>query len=94
MEEPKPANHVIRYNLLVLLGAAVLAATLAPLTDGGSVIVFGLTFLLQAGINLLLALVNLGKHPAPYFLSMLLVLLVGFGACTGMVATGLINLNV
>jgi hypothetical protein len=45
---------------------------------------FGLGFLAQSGINLLLGFINLRNRPAPYFLSAALVLLIGFGACAGM----------
>lgn len=83
--EPKPVpTSVIRNNLLLLLGAALLATAMAKPTDGGSPIMFGLGFLAQSGINLLLGFINLRHRPALYFLSAALVLLIGFGACAGM----------
>jgi succinate dehydrogenase/fumarate reductase cytochrome b subunit len=91
--EARP-NHVLRNNLLGLLLAAVVLGVLAPVTDSGSIILFAFGYLLQAVINLILGVVyifkhaNNGKSAAPYFLSAVLVLLIGFGACSGMFMLG------
>ena len=85
----KPALHIIRNNLLAVLAAAVLLGVLAKVTELSSVVLFVLVYLGQALVNLVLGFVHLGRGPqdvgaAPYFLSMLLVLIIGFGACSGM----------
>jgi multicomponent K+:H+ antiporter subunit F len=91
--ETRP-NHVLRNNLLGLLLAAVLLGVLAPVTDSGSIMLFAFGYLLQAGVNLLIGVAYLfkpsavGRSAAPYFLSALLVLVIGFGACSGMFMLG------
>ncbi|GAB3745020.1 hypothetical protein GCM10027594_23680 [Hymenobacter agri] len=82
-------GRIIRNNLLILLGAAVVLGLAVKWMDGAAAILFGLFYLGQALANLILALTHLGSGPqetgaAPYFLSLLLVLLIGFGACTGL----------
>lgn len=82
-------GRIVRNNLLLLLGAAAVLGLAVKWMDGAAAILFGLLYLGQALTNLILALVHLGRGPqepgaAPYFLSMLLVLLIGFGACTGL----------
>lgn len=100
MEPEKPASgHILRNNLLGVLAAAVVFGALAPLTDGGSAGVFALVYGVQVVVNLILGLVYLvkrsgaGQSPAPYFLSALLVLLIGFGACSFMVMSSLGNMH-
>lgn len=91
--ETRP-NHVLRNNLLGLLLAAVVLGVLAPITDSGSIMLFAFGYLLQAGVNLLIGVAYLfkpstvGQSAAPYFLSALLVLIIGFGACSGMFMLG------
>ncbi|MBO0358063.1 hypothetical protein J0X19_08925 [Hymenobacter sp. BT186] len=86
----KPTQHIIRNNLLGLLLAAVVLGALAPVTDSGSIMLFAFGYLLQAGVNLIIGVAYLfkpaavGQSAAPYFLSALLVLIIGFGACSGM----------
>lgn len=95
MSDPAPQpNHIIRNNLLGLLVAAVVLGLLARTTDSGSIVLFAFGYLVQAAVNLILGVVyvfkhaNKGKSAAPYFLSAVLVLLIGFGACSGMFMLG------
>lgn len=89
---PQP-NHILRNNLLGLLLAAVVLGLLAGVTELGSAALFAFGYVIQAAVNVVLGLFHLfqntnqptDKSPAPYFLSALLVLLIGFGACSGMV---------
>lgn len=89
----KPAIHIIRNNLLVVVVAAVLLGLLAEVTNQASASIFVIVYLGQALFNLIMGLAHLGRGPqdvgaAPYFLSMLLVLIIGFGACSGMFILG------
>jgi hypothetical protein len=89
----KLAQHIIRNNLLAVLAAAVLLGLAAKFIDQSAAVVFGLFYLGQALFNLILALAHLGRGPqnmgaTPYFLSMLLVLIIGFGACSGIFMLG------
>ena len=84
----KPAQHIIRNNLLALLATAVVLGLAAKLIDESAIFLFGFIYLGQALLNLMLGFAHLGRGPkdvgaAPYFLSMLLVLIIGFGACSG-----------
>ncbi len=87
--------RVVRNNLVGLLIAGVLAASLAPFTDGNTVVLFGIGFLIQAGINVLVAVIQglQGKAVLGYVLSAVLVVMIGFGACSGMLALNLLKLN-
>ncbi|MBF9221069.1 hypothetical protein [Hymenobacter ruricola] len=81
-------GSIIRNNLLVLLAAAVLLGLAAKFIDDSAILLFGFVYLGQALLNLILAFVHLTRGPedvgaAPYFLSTLLVLIIGFGACSG-----------
>jgi multicomponent K+:H+ antiporter subunit F len=87
MEKPT-FGSIVRNNLLVVLGAAVVLGLAANLGVDAGIFLFGFFYLGQALFNLILALAHLGRGPedvgaAPYFVSMLLVLIVGFGACSG-----------
>jgi hypothetical protein len=87
MEKPT-FGSIIRNNLLVLLAAAVLLGLATVLIGDSTVFLFGILYLGQALFNLIMAFVHIGRGPddvgsAPYFLSMLLVLIIGFGACSG-----------
>ena len=89
----KPAQLIIRNNLLVVVVAAVLLGLLAEVTNQASASIFVIVYLGQALFNLIMGLAHLGRGPqdvgaAPYFLSMLLVLIIGFGACSGMFILG------
>ena len=92
-------GNILRNNLLIVVGAAVVLGAFAPSTDGGSAIPFALLYGGQVLVNLILGLVHLGKRaitgqsPAPYFLSALLVLIIGFGACSFMVLGNLGNMH-
>lgn len=84
----KPAQHIIRNNLLAVLATAVVLGLAAKFIDESSIFLFAAVYLGQALLNLILGFVHLGRGPqdvgaAPYFLSMLLVLVIGFGACSG-----------
>ena len=84
----KPAQRIIRNNLLALLGTAVVLGLVAKFFNEGAIFLFALIYLGQALVNLLLGFTHLGRGPqdvgaAPFFLSMLLVLIIGFGACSG-----------
>lgn len=93
-EKPTPTTHILRNNLLIVLGGAVVLGALAKSTDNGTTFLFGLGYCVQVAINLLLGVVFLikpkevGRSAAPYFLSALLVLLIGFGACAAMFSLG------
>ena len=84
----KPAQHIIRNNLVALLAAAVVLGLAAKIISVSAIFLFGFLYLGQALLNLILGFMHLGSKPgepgaAPYFLSMLLVLIIGFGACSG-----------
>ena len=87
-------GRIVRNNLLTLLAATVALGVVAQFFGEGALMLFGLFYLGQALVNLILAFTRLGSKPgevgaAPYFLSMLLVLIIGFGACSGLfVITG------
>ena len=96
----KPAQHIIRNNLLAVLATAVVLGLAAKLIDQSAAFVFALVYLGQAVFNLILGFAHLGRGPqdvgaAPYFLSALLVLIIGFGACSGifMLGGGLGNMH-
>jgi len=81
-------GRIVRNNLLAVLGAAVVLGLAANLGVDAGIFLFGFFYLGQALFNLILAFVHLSRGPedvgaAPYFVSMLLVLIVGFGACSG-----------
>ena len=87
----KAAQRIIRNNLVGLLIAVVGLGLLGKFVSQGAVVLFGALFLGQMTVNLLLGLSSLFSrtsdgNAAPYFLSMLLVLLIGFGACAGMMS--------
>ncbi|QNH63737.1 hypothetical protein [Hymenobacter sediminicola] len=101
MEPDKPAskpNHVLRNNLLLVVGMAAVLGVLTPATDGGSAFLFAALYGGQVFLNLILGVIRLvkstpGQSAAPYFLSALLVLLIGFGACSVMVLGILGNMH-
>lgn len=87
----KSAQHIIRNNLVGLLLSAVGLGLLGKFVSQGAIMLFGALFLGQVAVNLLLGLNSLFSrtgdgNAAAYFLSMLLVLLIGFGACAGMMS--------
>jgi hypothetical protein len=91
-----PTTTVIRNNLIVLLIAGVLAASLAPFTDGATAFMFGVGFLAQAAGNVLAGVIQgiRGRPALGYILSAVLVVMIGFGACSGMFALNLVKFNV
>ena len=85
----KPAQHIIRNNLLALLATAVVLGLAAKFVDSTALFVFGFIYLGQALFNLIPGVAHLGRGPqgvgaAPYFLSMLLIPIISFGACSGL----------
>ncbi|MDO7846030.1 hypothetical protein Q5H92_06665 [Hymenobacter sp. M29] len=87
MEKPT-FGSIVRNNLLIVLGAAVVLGLAANFGFDAGIFLFGFFYLGQALVNLILGFTHLGRGPedagaAPYFVSMLLVLIVGFGACSG-----------
>lgn len=95
MEPEKPAatTHILRNNVLGVLAAAVLLGLLSKITDGKSTALFAFGYGMQVLINVVLGFMHLKKGAAPYFLSALLVLLIGFGACSYMVISNLGNMH-
>ncbi|SHJ27543.1 multicomponent K+:H+ antiporter subunit F [Hymenobacter daecheongensis DSM 21074] len=95
--KPIPPNHILRNNLLGVLAAAVVLGLLSRVTDSASTVVFALGYGVQVLVNVILGITRLGNATppgaAPYFLSALLVLLIGFGACGLMVVTNLGNMH-
>lgn len=94
----KPAQHIIRNNLVLLLLAAVVLGLAGKFVSEGAIMLFGALFLGQVAVNFLVGLSNVfSKDPAaqsaPYFLSMLLVLIIGFGACAGMLSVVPFNIH-
>lgn len=86
-EKPDSTNHILRNNLLLVLGMAVVLGALAPVTSGSSAILFAFAYGGQVVVNVILGFANLGtlgRNAASYFLSALLVLIIGFGACSFM----------
>jgi hypothetical protein len=79
-------RQIIKWNLLGLLAGAVVFGALGLLSDGASLLFFGFQIGLQALANAALGLVHSfgpsdGKA-AGYWLSTLLVLLIGPGFCS------------
>ena len=94
----KPAQHIIRNNLVGLLLSAVGLGLIGKFVSQGAIMLFGVLFLGQVAVNLLLGLNSLFSRTsdgraAPYFLSMLLVLIIGFGACAGMLSVVPFNIH-
>jgi multicomponent K+:H+ antiporter subunit F len=87
MEKPT-FGSVVRNNLLVVLASAVVLGLAAKFIDESAIFLFGLVYVGHVLLNLILAFAHLGRGPedvgaAPYFLSAFLVLIIGFGACSG-----------
>ena len=90
---PPNFGSIVRNNLLALLAAAVVLGLAAKLIDQSAAFLFALIYLGQALFNLVLGFAHMGRGPqdvgaTPYFLSMLLVLIIGFGACSGIFTLG------
>jgi len=88
MSEPTPTSRILRNNLLAVLGAAVLLGLLVRPTEGASVFLFVLVYLGLVVVNVVLGLMHLKRGAAAYFLSALLVFLIGFGSCAAMFMVG------
>lgn len=88
MAEPTSTSRILRNNLLAVLGAAVLLGLLAKPTDGTTVVLFVVVYLGLALVNIVLGIVHFRRGPAAYFLSALLVFLIGFGSCAAMFMLG------
>ena len=81
-------GSIIRTNLLGLVAAAVVFGLATKFIDDSAIFLFGFVYLGQAFTNLILGFIHLGSKPsetgaAAYFFSALLVLIIGFGACSG-----------
>lgn len=92
----KPAQHIIRNNLLILLATALVLGLPATLLNESALFLFGALYLGQGVVNFVLGMRHWGNKdsetgPAPYFLSMLLVFIIGFGACSGIFVISNIN---
>ena len=92
---PPTFGSIVRNNLLALLAAAIVLglATKVLGASSGSLTLFIPFYLGQALLNLIKGFAHLGRGPedvgaAPYFLSVLLVLIIGFGACSGIFMLG------
>lgn len=86
--EKSTFGSILRNNLLILLVAALVLGLATKFINESAIFLFGFLYLAQALVNLILALAHIGRGPkevgpAPYLLSMLLVLIIGFGACSG-----------
>ena len=93
MNKPTTFGSIIRNNLLIVLAAAIILGLAAKFLNESTIFLFGFLYLGQALVNLILGFTHLGSKPgevgaAPYFLSMLLVLIIGFGACSGIFMLG------
>lgn len=91
-------GRIVRNNLLVLVGAAVVLGLAGKLVSEGAIMLFGALFLGQVAVNVLVGLSQIfskdpGAQSAPYFLSALLILIIGFGACAGMLAVVPFNIH-
>jgi hypothetical protein len=90
---PPTFGSIVRTNLLILLASAVVLGLATKFVDTSAIFLFGAIYLGQALVNLILAFTHLGRGPqdvgaAPYFVSMFLVLIIGFGACSGIFIVG------
>jgi len=90
---PKPTfGSIIRNNLLALLAAVVLMSMLlaTEIINDSYLKLFGLFYAGQVLYNLVQGIVHLSRPnetgAAPYFLSMLLLLIIGFGSCVGLIS--------
>ena len=88
----KPTQYIVRNNLIILLALAVVLGLAARIIHNEAIFLFGFGYLGQALFNFIMGFVHLGRGPedvgaAPYFLSTLLVLIIGFGACSGIFLT-------
>jgi len=86
MNEQPAFGKILLLNLGVVVGSAVIAGLCSQLSVGVLLFVFALVYLGQVLLNVFIAFFRLGKGSSAYFLSALLVLLIGFGSCTGLFA--------
>ena len=91
MNEKPAFGKVLLLNLGVVVGSALLAGLLSQIDSDLPLSIFALVYLGQVLINIVIAFSRLGKGSSAYFLSALLVLLIGFGSCTGLFAY--LNIN-
>ena len=85
---PSTFGSIVRNNLVAVVASAVVLGLATQVAHEGALLLFGFGYLGQALFNLIMGFAHIGRKPgevgaAPYFLSMLLVLLIGFGACSG-----------
>jgi multicomponent K+:H+ antiporter subunit F len=91
MEEKSGFGKVLRINLLLVLASAVVARLLCQFSADYALTAFAIIYLAQVLINVIIGFTKRGKSPAGYFLSALLVLLIGFSSCTGLLLFWEIN---
>lgn len=84
MDNQPRFGKVLRTNLLIVVLGAIVAGLLCQINADYSLIAFAAVYLGQVLINLIVGFAKLGKNPAGYFLSALLVLIIGFSSCTGL----------
>lgn len=84
MSEQNNFDKIMRSNLLLVIGGAVAFGLLSRLMHGTSMLLFAFGYMSLVLINIVLGFNHIGRGAAPYFLSALLVLIIGFGSCTGM----------
>jgi hypothetical protein len=77
-------GKILRINLLVIVLSAILVGLLCQISADVSLFAFAIFYLGQVLVNIVIGFTKLSKGPAGYFLSALLVLIIGFGSCTGM----------
>jgi multicomponent K+:H+ antiporter subunit F len=83
MEGQAKFGKVLRTNLLLVVVSAIIAGLLCQFSADYSLFVFAIIYLAQVLVNII-GFTKLGKSPAGYFLSALLVLIIGFSSCTGL----------
>ncbi|RSK23985.1 hypothetical protein [Hymenobacter metallilatus] len=88
MSEPTPTSRILRINVLAILAVAVVLGLLSQVSNGASMVLFVVIYLGLALVNLVLGIVHFRRGPAAYFLSALLVFLIGFGSCAAMFMLG------
>lgn len=77
-----PVTRIVGFNLVLVLALSALATLASRLQLDGAIWLYGPAVFLQFATNGLIALRRMDTGGAgPYFLSALLVLMIGFGTC-------------
>ena len=84
MNEQPDFSKVLRTNLLLVIISAVVAGFLCQFSADYALSIFAMIYLGQVLVNVIIGFAKIGKSPASYFLSALLVLIIGFSSCTGL----------